>query len=304
LKKLLMILALPLAALAREPTPPPGTTFVLPLQAPRPAAAPPLPVIRGQHFAYVLPPSWRVAEEGPYALLLVAPDSQAFTLMVGNAGMQPNYPLERFVREKLAVIHPQSLQIGPPRQVTAREGFRYALAFDIQYVSARGLPSRGAVECHVAPAYDTQLIVMTGAVATSAQWDRLAPWLPQVARQVAATDGGAFGQRGVMAQNIELSRSFGEAQRAYRESSARTWQQVTDQHDGTLDRENREVRENLGVGRQYANPYDGGRQVELPSTFQYYWTNREGAYVGTDDPSVNPNAGSTAEWRPMPRHGP
>ena len=36
-------------------------------------------------------------------------------------------------------------------------------------------------------------------------------------------------------------------------------------------------------------------------THKYYWTDRQGRVVGTDDPSANPNMGSTSEWRKMER---
>ena len=41
--------------------------------------------------------------------------------------------------------------------------------------------------------------------------------------------------------------------------------------------------------------------MELPTTYRYDWTDRDGRKVGTDDPSANPNAGSAGEWRRMER---
>jgi hypothetical protein len=41
--------------------------------------------------------------------------------------------------------------------------------------------------------------------------------------------------------------------------------------------------------------------VELPTTHTYYWTDRQGRMVGTNDPSADPNVGSTGEWRRMER---
>jgi len=256
--------------------------------------------VRGQYFAYALPPRWQVGEEGPYALSLVAPDGSAFTVMVGNAGLPPNYPVDRFVYEKMMAIGPQNLQLGPPQQVVPASGFAYAYQFELRYLSQRGVVSRGVVKCHVAPAYDTALFVMTGAVAPESQWPGYATWLPRVADQIVAVDGGAFGRRGIMAQNLQLAREFGEAQRAYREWSQRTAQEVANQRDASLERRNHDVRENLGSTREYTNPYDTRVPVELPRTYQYYWVNRQGQYAGTNDPGVDMNQGSTDEWRRMP----
>lgn len=52
------------------------------------------------------------------------------------------------------------------------------------------------------------------------------------------------------------------------------------------------------------NPYDKRAPVELPTTYQYYWVNPQGNYAGTNDPSVNPNVGSTVEWKKMPARRP
>jgi hypothetical protein len=260
-----------------------------------------LTIARGRYFSYALPPKWHVGEDGQYALTLIAPDNQAFTLMVGNAGMFPNYPLDRFVWEKMMAIQPQNLQVSAPTQVAPAAGFQYAFRFDVTYTSQRGLPSRGLVKCSVAPAYDTELIVMTGAFSVETQWSGYSSWLPLTAEQISAIDGGAFGRRGIMAQNLRLSKEYGEATAAYREWSQRNWKQVTDQRDVSEDRRNHDVRESLGSTKVYTNPYDASAAVDLPLTYQYYWVNRQGTYVGTNDPSLNPNDGSTGEWKQMPQ---
>jgi hypothetical protein len=107
-----------------------------------------------------------------------------------------------------------------------------------------------------------------------------------------------------MAQNLQMSREYGEAARAYRDWSQRNWQQVTDQRNDSDDRRNYDRRENLGSTNAYNNPYDSSATVDLPQTYKYFWVNRQGTYVGTNDPSVNPNDGSTGEWKKMPLHRP
>jgi hypothetical protein len=112
--------------------------------------------------------------------------------------------------------------------------------------SIRGAACRGVVKCNVAPAYDTVLMAMTAALSDVSQWDGYSLWLPLIADQVSATNGAAFGMRGIMAQNLQNSTAYADAARQYREWSQRNWQQVTDDRNASPDRKNFYVRENLG----------------------------------------------------------
>jgi hypothetical protein len=241
-----------------------------------------------------------VGEDGQYALTLLAPDSQAFTLMVGNSGLPLNHPPGRFVYDKLSALQPQNLQIGAPRQARPVAGFSQAVEFDVS-LSVRGTVQRGLAKVSVAPAYDSSTMALTAALSVADQWAGYASWLPQVADQVSATNGAAFGMRGVMQQNLRNSAAFGEVAQKYREWSQKNWQQVTDQRNASQDRRNFAVRENLGGVQTFASPYGTGQPVELPVTYSHYWTDRQGRVVGTDDPTADPNAGSTGEWRRMQR---
>ncbi len=89
------------------------------------------------------------------------------------------------------------------------------------------------------------------------------------------------------------------AARNYREWSQRNWQRVTDDRNASEDRKNAAVRENLGSVQPYTNPFGDNQKVELPLTYRYYWMDGQNNVVGTDDPSANPNQGSTTEWRQM-----
>jgi hypothetical protein len=254
---------------------------------------------QGNFFAYAMPPDWRVAEDGQYALTLVAPDNNAVTVMVGNAGLPPGYPPGQFVQEKLLAMQPQALQLGEARAAQPLSGFGEAYAFEVRY-TVRGIPSRGVAKVHIATAYDTALMVMTLAAAAEDQWQGYAPWLPQVAEQISATSGAAFGVRGIMTQNIQNSTAYGEALARYRDWSQQTQRQVVSAREASVDRRNVEFREALAGVETYTNPY-GTPPVELPTTYQYFWTDRQGNIVGTNDPSANPNTGSTEEWRKMER---
>lgn len=255
---------------------------------------------QGRFFSFALPPGWRVGEDGQFALTLQAPDNKALTVMVGNAGMPPNYPLARFAHDKLMVMQPQNLQIGTARQAKPAAGFRQAAEFDVSY-SARGVAYRGVAKVSVAPAYDSSTMAMTAALSAADKWSGYAQWLPQVADQVSAMNGAAFGMRGIMQQNLQNSAAYGEAARQYRDWSQKNWKQVTDERNASQDRKNFAVRENLGGVQTFTNPYATSQPVELPTTHKYYWTDRQGRFVGTDDPSANPNVGSTGDWRKMER---
>jgi hypothetical protein len=279
---------------------------LFPVKPVAPDTAPPsgsLDIRNGRFFSYALPQGWRVAEDTQFALTLAAPDNQAFTVMVGNSGLPMNYPPGQFVSEKLSALQPENLQIGPPRPAAPIAGFAHAYRFDVTY-SVRGVACRGTVTCHVSPAYDSGVMAMTAALSVASQWPGYASWLPLAAEQISATNGAAFGRRGIMAQNLKNSTSYAEAARQYREWSQRTWQQVADDRNASQDRKAFQVRENLGAVQTYSNPFGTGVPVQLPTTYKYYWGDNQGNYLGSDDPSANPNVGSTIEWRQMPRHLP
>jgi hypothetical protein len=288
---------------APESGAPAGMFAVTPLPAQAAAPAAELHVARGRFFAYALPEGWRLGEDGQFALSMGAPDGKAFTAMVGNAGLPPGYPPDRFVYEKLMALQPQGLRIGQARKATPASGFQQAWAFDVEY-SARGVANRGVAKVHVANSYDAAVLAMTAAISEAKQWPGYASWLPMVAEQISALDGRAFGARGIMAQNIENSKSYAAAAKEYRDSSQRIQQQVTDARNASQDKNNAAFRENLGAVQTYVNPYDTRVPVELPTKYSYYWVSPQGEYLGTDDPGANPNSGGTGEWKQLPKKQP
>lgn len=276
--------------------PPPNMFPVKPVKS---AGAPGLRIAQGHFFHYAIPPGWRVGEDGQFALTLVAPDNKALTVMVGNAGMPPNFPPGQFVYQKLMALRPENLRIGQPAPAKPAAGFAQAWQFEVAY-GYNGAPCRGIVKCHIAPAYDSAVMAMTAALSEAAQWPRYASWLPAVSDQISASNGAAFGMRGIMAQNLQNSMAYAEAARQYREWSQKNWQQVTDARNASEDRKNAQFRENLGAVQTWVNPYDPGVPLELPTTYQHFWVDRQGNILGTNDPSANPNTGSTADWKKMP----
>ncbi len=111
-------------------------------------------------------------------------------------------------------------------------------------------------------------------------------------------------RRGVMAQNLQNSTAYAEAARQYRDWSQKNWQGVTDTRAASQGRQNFAVRENLGGVHTFTNPYDDRVPLELPQTYKYFWVDRQGNVVGSNDAAANPHVGSTGDWRQMPRYQP
>jgi hypothetical protein len=257
-----------------------------------------LQIKQGQFFSYALPPGWQLGEDGQFALSLVAADKKAYTVMVGNAGILPDFPAASFVYEKMMAMRPQGLQLGEPRQSAPVAGFQYAYSFEVSY-QLNGEPYRGIAICHVAPYYGGATMAMTAAISVATQWASYASWLPAVSRQVAASNGAAFGMRGLMQQNLRNSMDYAEAARAYRSWSAQTQKEVTDYRNAVNDKQQEQFRDNIGGVQRYNNPYSNGQEVQLSNQYKHYWINRQGQILGTDNPGVNPNTGSTEEWQKM-----
>lgn len=263
-------------------------------------AAGELRISQGRYFSFAMPPGWRVGEEGPFAVTLVAPDNRALTVMVGNSGLPLNHSPVAYAQQRLRALGAHSAQMSPGRQAKPAAGFNQAVEFDVSFTGNAG-PTRGVLKISMAPSYDSMVMAMTAALSAVEQWPNYASWLPLVADQVAATNGAAFGRRGIMAQNLRNSIAFGAAAREYREWSQRNWQGVVDARNDSADRRNFAARENLGGVQTFSSPYGITPAVELPMTYQYYWQDRQGRFVGTNDPSADPNVGSTGEWRRMQR---
>jgi hypothetical protein len=148
-------------------------------------------------------------------------------------------------------------------------------------------------------------MAVTAALSESRQWQGYSTWLPLVASLVSARNGAAFGMRGIMAQNIQNSVEYGRAVQEYRNWSQQNWQGVTDQRNASQDRNNQQFREALGNVQAFVDPRDATKPpIELPNTYRYYWQNEQGVIVGSNDSTNNPNAGSTRDWRPMPKRTP
>jgi hypothetical protein len=218
--------------------------------------------------------------------------------MVGNSGLMPDYPPNQFVYSKMMAMQAANLQLTQPVQGQPVAGFQQAYSFGITY-QAKGQEYKGVATCHVAPYYGGCTMAMTAAIAESSQWPSYSGWLPKVSQQIAATNGAAFGMRGIMQQNLRNSAAYAEAAKEYRNWSQQNWKEVTDYRNDVQDKQQQQFRENLGAVNTYSDPYNATTPVELSTQYKYYWMDQQGQILGTDDPGANPNQGSTGEWRQM-----
>jgi hypothetical protein len=88
---------------------------------------------------------------------------------------------------------------------------------------------------------------------------------------------------------------------------SRTSDQISDmimdsytQRQSTLDRLSDQFSQAIRGVDAYRDPLDG-RDLELPGGYRQAWSNGLGEYVLSDDPTFDPNVGSTVSWEPLER---
>ncbi len=258
----------------------------------------PLSIRRGPVFAYAIAPGWRVVEEGQFALSLYAGDNSALTLLVGNANVLLSTQPVQYARTMLMGTRPREVQMGQPQDAQPLQGFARAVGFDFSLVTADGVPMSGRGKVSWNPGYDGAVMAFNAAVSRREFWADYSRWLPLVSEQVQALNGSAFGIRGAMAQNLENSKAFGRALAEHRQWSADLQKGVAAEKARVWNKQRGEWNDAVGGVNTYTHPY-GQPPVELPSQYKYYWADRNGEYVGTNDPGIDPNVGSTGEWRRM-----
>jgi hypothetical protein len=259
-----------------------------------------LQIERGVFFTFARPEGWQIGENGQYSLSLSAPDGKAIIFMVGNSGLLPDQTPYQYAYQTMMALQPQNLSMSQGIAIQPIQGFSYAMGFDVHYY-IQGAPCRGYLTCHVQPYYGGAVMAVTGACSDASQWEGYKNWLPIVSEQIAAIDGNAFGMRGLMAQNIENSKSYALAAQNYRAWSSKLQEQITNDRYQSKDRQNEQFRENIGGVNTWSNPFEQEKNIEIQNKYNYYWMDAQGNVLGTDDPGINPNQGSTSEWKAMKR---
>lgn len=256
----------------------------------------------GRFFRYALPAGW-IAQENSNLLCLNSPDTQAAIMHVGLAGMMYAMSPDQFVGYAMNM---QSMQVtgflqGQPMQPPP--GCTAAAWFEITYVT-NGIPCRGMVASYIAQSYGMCNAAMTLAASRTEVWEQYCHWLPQVSMEVGPAGSQAYMAGQVAADNLRQSVELGQKFQEVNDHGQRQWQEVTNQRWASDERRNFEFRENVGGIQTFTNPYDNHRTVELSTQYRFYWVNRRGEIIGSDDPGYDPRVGSTDEWTQMPRSGP
>lgn len=254
----------------------------------------------GRFFRFALPAGW-IVQENSNMLCLNSPDQVAAIMTVGLVGMMQPFTPDQFVHYAMQMQQMMLTGFLSGRPIPPAPGCSSAGLFEITYM-VNGISCQGVVTCHVALGYGQCNASMTLAASRAEAWNQYRSWLPQVATEVGPAGSQTFMAGQVAADNLRNSVELGQHFRAVNDYTQAQWQQVTNERWAADDRRNFEFRENLGAVQTYTNPYDNHRPVELSTQYRFYWVNRRGEIVGSDDPGYDPRVGSTDEWSQMPRY--
>ncbi len=254
---------------------------------------------RGRFFCFALPAGWQV-QENSNLICINSPDGQAAIMSVGLVGMLQPFTPDGFLHYALQMHQMGQVQIHGGQQIQPPPGCSGAGMFELSYVT-NGVACRGVAVSFVALGYGQCNASMTLAAAQAPAWESYRAWLPQVAWQVAPAGSQTYMAGQVAADNLRNSVELGQRFHEVNDYTQQQWQQVTNERWASDERRNFEFRENLGAVQTFTNPYDNHRSVELSTQYRFYWVNRRGEIVGSDDPGFDPRVGSTDEWTQMPR---
>lgn len=257
--------------------------------------------VRGSNFSYLLPQGWRTCEEGPFALVLLAPDSRAGVIVFGQSGMLEPLAPEQFAYTAMAGVMrlAPDVRLFNPRPTQPRPGFTHAAVMDCTYTpQSPTSPVRlgGVVVSHVAVGYGHTAGTLTLAAAETGQWEQYRHWLPQVALAAENTGPDAYGSRTMAGVMGGIAHQDHEAYRRYQEHSARTWQGVVDARAASVDWQQGQMGEVLTGQTWHADPY-GGPALRRSTTPAVIWRSLDGREVASDDPSYDPRTPYDADWR-------
>ena len=201
-------------------------------------------------------------------------------------------------------IQPQNLQLGPPQPARPIAGFAQAMEFAVRY-SINGVPCQGLATLHIAPAYDTAVMAVTAALSEARQW----PGLFRVAAAGSRAGRGAQWRRlrharpdaaepaelhGLCAGGEGIPRLVAE-ELAGRHRPTRCLQLIATTPNSAR---------HWAMCRPTTTRMMRACRWSCRTRTRYYWVNEQGTIVGTNDPSIDPNSGSTKDWRKMPKHQP
>ena len=245
----------------------------------------------GTYFNCVIPEGWLIGEDGQYAFSIYSPDQSAIAAVSGNSNLFPGTSPFAFAQQTLMALQPMNLQVAPLGQIQPLQGFNYAESFDVSYQKAGGGvpdPWKGINIVNVYQYYGGCLMAINMALARTSHWKSAQNWLPEIALLITANNGGAFGIRGAMQQNLHISQIQGKAMEAYRQWSSKLQSQVQQERAAVMEDMQEAVRDNLGAEKPLLNPYTD-KVAKVSTQYAYYWVNTMGEVFSTNDPLENPN---------------
>ena len=263
-------------------------------------AGPRFPMKRGSHFAYQLPPGWTVVEEGAFALVLRSPDQMAGIVIIGQSGLMYGMSPEQFAYYEMNTV----MRLAPDvrllsgRSIQPMPGYTQAAVFDVTYTLAGPMgmmPMRGIAVSNVAIGYAQCNGTLTLAASVVNQWGQYADWLPQVALSAQNVGADAFGSQTMAGVISGIAQQDHAANQAYQQWSQQTWQQVTNERNASIDRQQGAMGSML-TGQEWISEGFGGQDIRRSTTPACIWRSRDGREISSPDPSFDPRHAGDVDW--------
>ena len=258
-------------------------------------------MVRGPHFTYLLPPGWRVGEEGNFALVLRSPDMLAGIIVFGQSGLLFPFSPEQFAHQAMA----GAMQLAPDvrfmnvRSIPAMPGYTHAAVMETSYTvygPTGPVPIRGIVFSNVAIGWGQCNGTITLASSEISRWPSYESWLPQLAMAAQNTGPNPYGSTAMAQTMHNITQQEAAQQSAYRQWSEATWQAVVAQRNASVDRQ-QEGLDPMLTGRQWTSDPYGNPAQHRSITPAAVWVSRDGREVQSDDPSFDPRTPTDNDWR-------
>lgn len=257
--------------------------------------------MRGPNFSYLLPPGWRVGEEGPFALVLRSPDMLASIIVYGQSGLLAPMSPEQFAYHVMAGVMrlAPDIRLSQGRPIQPQPGYTHAAVMETTYtvMAPQGpVPIRGIVICNVAIGYGTCNATMTLAGSEARQWEHYQSWLPQVAAAAVNTGPNAYGSTAMAQTMHNITAQEQQAYTSYNNWSQENWEGVVDARNASIDRQQGAL-DNMLTGQEWmADPY-GNPMQRRSTTPAAIWVSRDGREVTSDNATYDPRTPFDSDWR-------
>lgn len=257
-------------------------------------------MVRGSHFVYPLPPGWTVGEEGAFALVLRSPDMMAGIVVIGQSGLMHGMSPEQFAYYEMNTV----MRLAPDVRLTLARcippmpGYTQAAMFEVTYTLSGPMgmmPMRGIAVANVAIGYAQCNGTLTLAASEIRHWPQYAEWLPEVALAARNVGADAFGSQTMAGVISGIAQQDHAANQAYQQWSQQTWQQVTNERNASIDRQQGAMGSTL-TGQEWISEGFGGQDIRRSTTPACIWRSRDGREISSPDPSFDPRHAGDVDW--------